>query len=60
MYRNIVITAANDLYFESLKTLISSIHQHSFDTVDQIFVYDLNLDEENKTILSKTYELNSQ
>jgi len=53
MYRNIVITAANDLYFESLKTLISSIHQHSFDTVDQIFVYDLNLDEENKTILKK-------
>ena len=53
MHHNIVITAANDLYFESLKTLISSIHKHSFDTVDQIFVYDLNLCDENKAILLK-------
>jgi len=42
--KNIVVTATNNLYFESLKTLVSSIHRTSFDFVDKIIVYDLGLD----------------
>jgi hypothetical protein len=41
---NIIITASNDIYFESLKTLIASIHRTSYDIVDKIYVYDLGLD----------------
>ena len=41
---NVIITAANNVYFESLKTLISSIHRTSYDIVDKIYVYDLGLD----------------
>lgn len=44
MNDRIIITAANRAYENSAKTLISSIHQHSFDDVDQIFVFDLGLD----------------
>lgn len=41
---NIIITAANNVYFESLKTLIASIHRTSYDVIDKILVYDLGLD----------------
>lgn len=44
MYNNIVITGANNLYFESLLTLISTIHRDSFEIVDKIIVYDFGLD----------------
>lgn len=43
MYNNIIITGANSSYFESLLTLISSIHQYSFDIIDCIIVYDFGL-----------------
>jgi hypothetical protein len=41
---NIIITASNNLYFESLKTLIASIHRTSYSVIDKIFVYNLGLD----------------
>lgn len=43
--KNIVVTATNSLYFDSLLTLISSIHKHGFDCVDEIVVYNLGLNE---------------
>ena len=45
MYNNIVITGANSPYFESLLTLINSIHKDSFELVDMIVVYDFGLDQ---------------
>ena len=45
MYTNIVITGANSPYFESLLTLINSIHKDSFELVDMIVVYDFGLDQ---------------
>jgi len=44
MHNNIVITGANSPYFESLLTLISSIHKDSLHLVDAIFVCDFGLD----------------
>ena len=44
MYNNILITGANSAYFESLLTLISTVHKDSFDVVDQIIVYNFGLD----------------
>ena len=44
MYNNILITGANSIYFESLLTLISTVHKDSFDVVDQIIVYNFGLD----------------
>jgi hypothetical protein len=44
MYNNVVITGANSPYFESLLTLINSIHKDSFDLVDMTIVYDFGLD----------------
>lgn len=43
MYKNIVITGANSPYFESLLTLISSIHKDSLEIIDMILVYDFGL-----------------
>ena len=43
MVKNLVITATNSPYFDSLLTLISSIHEHSFDVVDEIVVFNLGL-----------------
>ena len=45
MKKNIIITATNSFYFQSLLTLISSIHEFSFDIVDEIVVFDLGLTE---------------
>ena len=44
MYKNIIITGANSPYFESLLTLISSVHKDSFELVDMIMVYNFGLD----------------
>jgi hypothetical protein len=49
---NIIITASNAKYFNSLKTLIASIHRESFDLIDQIFVFDLGLSEEERRGIS--------
>ena len=43
MYKNSIITATNSLYYDSLLTLISSIHKTSINIIDQIFVYNLGL-----------------
>lgn len=53
MYNNILVTATNSAYYESLLTLISGVHQYSIDIVDKIFVYNLGLDvNEIKTLNS--------
>jgi lipopolysaccharide biosynthesis glycosyltransferase len=46
MFGNIIVTAADRKYFDSLRTLISSIHKHSYEVVDKIIVYDIGLDPE--------------
>ena len=53
MKKNIIITATNSLYFDSLLTLISSIHEFSFDIVDEIIVFDLGLKIEELNKLKK-------
>ena len=45
---NIIITAANAAFYNSLLTLIASIHRESFDLVDQVFVFDLGLNDHQK------------
>ena len=53
MYKNILVTATNSPYYDSLLTLISGIHEHSVNIVDKIFVYNLGLDtNEIKTLNS--------
>jgi hypothetical protein len=54
IYNNIIITATNSLYFDSLLTLISSIHQTSNDLIDQIYVYNLGL---NNLEIDKLYNI---
>jgi len=53
MLNNIIVTATNSPYFDSLLTLISSIHKYSINVVDQIFVYNLGLDSTEINALSK-------
>jgi hypothetical protein len=55
MYKNILITATNSLYFETLKTLIASIHRTSYNIVDKIIIYDLGL-EKNEINQIKSWE----
>lgn len=50
---NIIITAADDKYFDSLLTLISSIHQLSIDNISKIIVYDIGLSNNNILKLKK-------
>jgi hypothetical protein len=53
MYKNILVTATNSPYYESLLTLISGVHKHSLNVVDKIFIYNLGLDiNEIKTLNS--------
>lgn len=54
MVKNLVITATNSPYFDSLLTLISSIHEYSFDVVDEIIIFNLGL---TKTELSRLDEI---
>jgi len=53
MYKNILVTATNSPYYESLLTLISGVHKFSVDIVDKIFVYNLGLDESEIKNLNK-------
>lgn len=53
MYNNILVTATNSPYYESLLTLISGVHKFSVDIVDKIFVYNLGLDESEIKNLNK-------
>jgi hypothetical protein len=49
---NIVYTAASSEYYDSLLTLISSIHEYCNETVDRVVVYDIDLSSEQKDNLS--------
>jgi hypothetical protein len=49
---NAIITATNSPYFESLLTLISSIHKYGFEITDKIIIYNLGLDESEINILN--------
>src|SRR3989337_4025525 len=42
--KKILISACNNLYFDSCLTLISSCHKTSFDIIDHIIIYNLDLD----------------
>lgn len=53
MHKNIIVTASNSPYFESLRTLIGSLHKHSFDLIDEIVVYNLGLSEEELNCLNR-------
>jgi hypothetical protein len=53
MNDNIVITAANSPYFNSLKTLIASLHRTSYEVVDKIYVFDLGLTKKQREAISK-------
>jgi len=50
---NIVVTAANNVYYYSLLTLISSIHYHSFNSIDKIIVFNLGLTEEEVKVFNQ-------
>lgn len=41
---NIIVTSSNSIYFDSLLTLINSVHKYSLNILDQIFVYNLGLE----------------
>lgn len=51
-YKNILITTANSTYYESLLTLINGVHQYGLDCVEQIYVFDLGLDENERNKLN--------
>jgi hypothetical protein len=53
MYNNILVTATNSPYYESLLTLISGVHKYSVNIVDKIFVYNLGLDINEINTLNK-------
>lgn len=53
MKNKIIVTAANRAYYDTLLTLISSIHKYDSDLVDEIVVYDLGLDPEEIIALNK-------
>lgn len=53
MFNNIIITASNSLYFDSLLTLINGIHTYAIDCVDKIFIYNLGLGENEIEFLQK-------
>lgn len=53
MNKNVIITATNSPYFDSLLTLISSIHEFSFNIVDEIIVFDLGLTQDELSRLEK-------
>lgn len=44
-YKNVLITTANSAYYESLLTLINGVHVYGLDCVEQIYVFNLGLDE---------------
>lgn len=54
-YNNIVITATNSAYYDSLLTLIASAHRTSTDVIDQIYVYNLGLNDSEIAHLQKLH-----
>lgn len=52
MYNNIIVTATNSPYFESLLTLINGVHEYSINIIDRIFVYNLGLTPDEVRILN--------
>lgn len=50
---NILITAANSLYYDTLLTLISSVHKTSDDIIDKIYVYNLGLDDNQINVITR-------
>ena len=51
--KKVICTACNDKYFDGCLTLIASIHRNLWEEVDEIFVYNLGLNENNIEILGK-------
>jgi hypothetical protein len=69
VYKNIVVTTANSIYYNSLLTLISGIHLFGENCVNQIYVYNLGLDDsevqslnrlENVTVVEYSKNLNEK
>jgi len=52
-YKNVIVTTANRPYYISLLTLISGIHFFGKTCVDQIYVYDLGLENNQVQTLNK-------
>lgn len=50
---NIIVTSANSLYFDSLLTLINSVHLYSLNLIQKIYVYNLGLEKEEINRLNK-------
>ena len=48
-----ISTASNSKFFYSLKTLVSSIHKHSNNFIDKIFIYDIGLSQDELNEISK-------
>jgi len=46
MSRNIIITGGNSPYYEGLLTLINSLQKHSYDIINEIYVYNFGLCDE--------------
>lgn len=53
MYKNVLITTSNSLYYESLLTLINGVHVYGLECVDKIFVFDLGLDKSEVETINK-------
>lgn len=51
--KNILITACNQEYFNACLTLIASVHRTSFNIIDEIYIYNLGLDEKSIQLLNK-------
>lgn len=52
MHDKIIITAANSKYYDSLLTLISSIHKNNIDLIEKIVVYNIGLSNDEIFFLS--------
>lgn len=53
IYDNILVTATNSLYYNSVLTLINSLHETTLGTIDQIYVYNLGLNATEISHLNK-------
>ena len=53
MYNNTVSTVADNKFFNSLKTLVASLHRYDVKFLDQIFIYDLGLSQEQLQEISQ-------
>jgi len=60
MNKNIIITAINSYdkdrkrdYFDSVMTLIDTVHRYAFDLIEGIYIYDLGIEREHINTLNK-------